>query len=150
MRNRFLTKLLFLAVILVWGTVGYRLFATLASTGDNEATGPVADLPSPDTLGLYRYRADTRDPFVVRDSPARGPRLKKTSPKEIWTPPPLKLSGIVARRKSFMALVEGSDGSVSFMKRGDTLQGLKVLQVVQDSVTYFYRKKKGGWKFDRP
>jgi hypothetical protein len=147
--NRILTLILLLAVVLVWGSVGYRVFAALASSGGEETMEPAGDLPTGEVVELYHYSPDTRDPFTVNYPLRHVPRVKQPLPKEIWMPPPLRLSGIVARGNYLLALIEGVDGSVSFLQRGDTLKGVKILRVAQDSVTYSYRKKQGGWKLER-
>jgi Tfp pilus assembly protein PilP len=148
--SRILTLILLLAVFLVWGAVGYRVFSALASSSGEEAIEPAADLSAVEAAELYHYSPDTRDPFTVSHPLRHEPRVKHPLPKEIWTLPPLRLSGIVARGRSLMALIEGVDGSVSFLQKGDTLKGVKILRVAQDSVTYSYRKKQGGWKLERP
>ena len=152
MKNKKVTWALTVLVIAIWGAIAYQVYASMA--GADEEAQVRLSVPGSETgeqANDYVYLADVRDPFrfVVA---ARKDTAKKTAAaaqKPVWTPPPMKLTGILRTGKRKTVMLEGNDGSVFFLHEGDTLKGIKLLKIGDLAVSYLYQKKKDEWVMQR-
>lgn len=141
--SRRLTQILALATVGVWGTIGYQIYSASSSNEPVEAASP-SYFQSQKTTPFV-YVADVRDPFTMlalRDTTRHRNRIDKAAP---WTPPPLKVNGILEQKKKRTAIVEGPAGVV-FMRERDTLLGVKILKIEKEKVVYWYRGQKNEWR----
>ena len=141
---KLLTRMLATALIGVWGAVGYQVytaaFATDSESGDAKA-GAVPTRAQP-----YVYRADVDDPFEVH-----LPLKKKPKKPEViipWTPPEVKVTGILSGKGGMTAILEGPTGEISFLGEGDTTGGVKILKIRSGLVVYSYRNQRKEWTVD--
>lgn len=146
-----ITLLLTLLVLGTWGTIGYRIHASLrAGDARDDAVRTVPESDIAFAKRRYVYSEVARDPFryVV---PKKIDTLKgRVSPKPriAWTPPPFRLTGIMSTKKRKTITLEGPGGAVYFLGERDTLCGVKVLKIDEHGVTYRYQAKKGEWTLD--
>ncbi|MBI1806235.1 MAG: hypothetical protein HYR76_04185 [Ignavibacteria bacterium] len=146
--NKIVFWLLVILVVGTWGAVTYRI-VEYSNNRDTEISHETI-LEDPKGVSKeekYSYEEDIRDPFhfvkpVRRDSLVRNVAAR---PKPVWSPPPFKLTGILVTKKAKTATLEGQNGSVFFLHKGDTLSGMKVVDIQEQVVTYYYQKKKDKW-----
>jgi hypothetical protein len=149
--SKFLTRALFIILIVVWGAVGFRVVETFASSSETEEILAKGGGNKSESRIIYHYTPDIRDPFAF-SPPHRPDASKKPGGHGVlppWTPPPLALTGILGEGSHRTAMLSGVGGSVFFLHRGDTLSGVKVLEIAASKVTYLYEKKKGDWTIER-
>lgn len=137
----------------VWGSIAYQLFGDSNSTeAEANSEGALDRLSTQAAQTKYDYVANVRDPFSLFVPTKKKEILKQaiTPPQTpVWTPPPFKLTGIVVNKRKRTAMLESSDGSVYFLKEGDSLGGLKIRNIDQNAVTYLYLNEKRSWTLER-
>jgi Tfp pilus assembly protein PilP len=149
MKNKKLTWVLVALVAGIWGTIAYQLYTSMAED-DRDNSPSVSPMQLSSNPVPFVYASDVRDPF--RYVVARRDTTKKvspTTPTKVWTPPALKLSGILLTGKRRTAMLEGTDGAVFFVHEGDTLRGVKLLKISDQTVGYVYQSKKDEWTIPR-
>ena len=146
--SKTLTKFLFVVLIVIWGAILYQIASAIIQSGDEkDDTSLTLDQNRAKEQNYYKYSEEVRDPFEYHKAEKKT-EIKKPvihPPKPIWTPPPFKLAGIVVNEKKRTALLEGQNGSVSFLQEGDTLSGVKILKIKEKVVMYFYKTQKDEW-----
>lgn len=147
MKNKKLAWALVVLVAGIWGTIAYQLYVSMTKDdgGDSAPTHRV-ESSSIAASAPFVYAGNVRDPFryvVVRRDTTK--RANQAIPKKVWTPPPLKLNGILLAGKRRTAMLEGDDGTVFFLREGDTLRGVKLLNISDQTVGYVYQSKKVEW-----
>lgn len=138
-------------VIAIWGAVVYRIVDAIAQgdSGDNIVQGS-AIAGTTRASGQFAYKEDVRDPFAFRAEPPRKPGVKRdTTVGAGWTEPPFKLVGIMQKDRLTTAVLQRNDGATFFVRKGDTLSGLKVLAIDQESMKYEYRNQRRSWTLVR-
>ena len=150
--NKKITWLLAILVIFIWGTVGYRLLDSIDADDSKNVVGHNPPTPAANqSLTNYVYRNDVRDPFrIIMPSRSDSIKTRREIPKRAWVPPPIKLAGILQGKKKRTAMLEGTNGSVFFLQEGDTLGGVKILRIKDQTVTYLFLKEKKDWVLDQP
>lgn len=147
MKGNKLRWLLAVAVLSIWGTIAYQV-AGIASRDENDDIEIQNTLSSRPVLERFVYNTSARDPFQYI-APVKVVPRKEGPEKQAWTPPPLKLTGVIANKKKKTATLEARDGSVLFVQEGDTVQGVRILKIKDQLVTYRYQGKNGEWPFER-
>lgn len=141
---KFLTRSLGLALIGIWGAVGYQVYIA-AFTSDAEGAQPLEPVSAPHSEP-YVYKADVGDPFQQAIPKTATPkRIPQALP---WAPPPVKVTGILSGNGGMTAILEGSSGDISFLGEGDTTCGVKILKIRDGLVVYTYHKEKKEWTLD--
>ncbi len=143
-QNKTLTRILLFVLLAIWGTVAYKVIAAISSGSEDESGPTAVREPAATAAPPFVYRADVRDPFRVAtaEGTGSGNRIVKPKPVVVWTPPPVKLTGILAGKKKRTAMVQTAEGSSYFLAEGDTLKGMKVLKIDPYKVSYLFMKKK--------
>ena len=127
------------AVIGIWSYVIVQVARSLGGPDMTVAAAPAPAPTQPIAVPTAReeaavYIADFRDPF---DSPLRQqappptpeePEAAPTQPQPPNRPPPLALSGVIGDT----AMLLDADGTVHFVRPGETAAGVKLLQVQPD------------------
>ena len=145
--SKIFTWLLACALVGVWGTIAYQVLDAIA-TDEMSAMEP----QGAETEGLeketppYVYRDDVRDPFDHRRSAHAQPTGIDSKLGEQPPVPPYRLTGIMVRHRKKITVLESHDGSVFFLGEGDTLAGLKVLNIGDEVVSYSYKNKRQSWQ----
>jgi hypothetical protein len=141
-QNKFVLMALAVALSGIWGTIGYQVFHALNGEPEKEARGRPVDQRRDDSV--YVYRVDSRDPFLPSaPKPKAKPIVKK---EEVpWSPPPLKLTGIVAAGPAMSAVIEDSAGNVTLLRSGETINGVKIIDVRARRVLYSYMRRQTEW-----
>jgi hypothetical protein len=141
---RFLTRFLAVVLLGIWGAVGYQVYmAAFARDTDSREANLLA---APKRSEPYVYKADVDDPFQTTAPKAESP---KKAPVSIpWTPPPVKVTGILSGNGGMTAILESATGDISFLCEGDTTCGVKILKIRDGLVVYFYHKEKKEWTID--
>ena len=139
-----------LAVVLtvVWGAVIYRIVEAVSQgdSGDVTTLGPTTAAPSKEGSRVD-FKDDVRDPFEFRaDVPKKSIAKKDTTANAAWVVPPFKLVGIMQKDNLITAVLQRNDGVTFFVRKGDTLGGLRILSLDQQTVEYAYRGEKKTWK----
>lgn len=135
--------------LLIWGSIAYQ-FAGFVTENEQDEQPPQIAPALLHPAERFVYKPEGRDPFqyVV---PVRIRVRKDTTvtPKKVWMPPPLKLSGVVLNKKKKTVMLEAGDGNVFFLQEGDTVRGVKLLKIKDQVVTYRYQGKSGEWSLER-
>ncbi len=149
MKNKKLTRVLAVLVIAVWGSIGYQVYVSIVQVyGDVAAPASRIDMSGKEMPVPYVYASDVRDPFryVVSARKDSTKRAVYSATLAAWTPPPMKLTGVLFADKVKTAILERSDGVVFFVHEGDTLAGVKVWKIHDRMVRYTYQKKNDEWE----
>jgi type II secretory pathway component PulC len=145
-QHRKLNITLGIVLVGVWGMVLENIVASFSATEEKSELGMSASTAhSLSAKRSYVYQKDVRDPFVPVERGRARSRLRALPVAVPWTPPPLKLTGVMITSRHRTAMVETANGMVAFMEEGDTLSGAKVLKIEPRSVTYTYMQKKNQW-----
>lgn len=144
--SRILTGVLGGLLLLVWGRIGLQV-ADAFGGGDETgraAPGPLAPISSEIR---FIFPPGVRDPFRYVELSTKGlsKRNEQRDRVKEWVPPPLRLTGVVVEAKGSTAIIESGDGSVHFLRRGDTLSGATVLRISPGVVAYTFRDKRSEW-----
>jgi hypothetical protein len=147
--NKLTFVILSIAVIGIWGVI----IARLSAYSDREdKAGLAATTTTEETLQsgsgpLYTYVSDVRDPFHELKPVLRPNHVRKSTapPTPAWSPPPFKLTGILVTGRKKTVTLEGPDGAVFFLEKGDTLRGVRIMDIKAQEVTYLFQKKKDKW-----
>lgn len=146
-QQKILNWVLSILLICIWGGVGYQVIRSMHS-GDESDSGNDGGLSKRNgpKITIFQYTADIKDPFQSA-VPIIHHESKKNQPVKPApiTPPkfPLRLLGIVKSDRRQTAILESDDGTVSFLCKGDTLQGVKILGIGQNVVQYKFYKANG-------
>src|SRR5512140_927345 len=148
MKNKRLQKFLLLSVVAIWGMVALRVYGTVTSGESEETKSEARGALHHNKRPAFIYKADVRDPFYFPPSAPHRDSIHALSltPKPVWMPPPLKLTGILqnkARKKT--VIVENTAGTIFFLSEGDTLSGAKILKIGTSEVSYLFQKQKSQW-----
>jgi hypothetical protein len=117
---------------------------------NNVISPPTQRLTKNQDITPFKYLVGTRDPFsqIKEESPRK---LKPAGPPPpAWAPPPLHLVGITISPKKRIATVEDELGGTHFLTEGDTLSGVRVLRIHDQSVSYRYRSRTTEWVLADP
>ncbi|OOQ58334.1 hypothetical protein [Mucilaginibacter pedocola] len=159
MKNKKVTYLLIVFVAVVWGLIGYRVFAALNSDEDGAVTPqkaaivkePIVDYTRPeDTVKLnFNYR----DPFEEgKEAPpvkvaALAAPVAVSRPAMPMGPPPInwgmiQYTGYIRNpdTKKLIALLT-VNGKSLMLAEGEQGEGLKLLKNLKDSVKVAYQNK---------
>jgi hypothetical protein len=149
--SKALMRILIPLVLLVWGIIAYRIYDSLGGDAEGATVRSVVSDSTDHGTSRFVFSSDVRDPFSFAP-----PRLNRNAEggikavhEQVWLPPPLKLTGIINQQKRKSAVLEQLDGSVYFMHEGDTLHGVKILNISTQGVAYLYQKKKSQWELLR-
>lgn len=147
MKNKRLTYVLGLAVLVVWGLIIYRVIVATGSDSDEipVATSPVKKGPYNDYAipkDTTRLLLNYRDPFglvkpkdTIKTMPVHTPKLSVTLPKPVFNWSFVKYSGYMRNpgSKKLLAILTINGKSVN-MAEGETIDKVKLLRNMGDSV----------------
>ncbi len=132
-----------LVVVTVWG-INFVSFSEIAGQNEQVAKTSITEISVEDLelpgAKIYTYRASGRDPFFS-NTPVRERRLEPTrrnAPEEVYRAPVLSLTGIM----DGLAVISGATGETYLVSKGETFNGISVLEVWQDSVLLQHQKNK--------
>jgi len=147
MKNKKLTYVLAVAVLVVWGLIIYRVVAAAGS--DNDDVPVVAAPIKKEPYNDYAIPKDTthlllnyRDPFglvkpkdTIRISPAHNHKIAGIVPKPVFNWGFIKYSGYMRNpgSKKLLAILTINGRSVN-MAEGETIDKVKLLRNMGDSV----------------
>ncbi len=145
MNNKIKTYLLLLAVLSIWGIIGFKVFSTL----NPESPATVKDdniitfSPKSQTkIDTFSIKTVSRDPFLGTLYKAKKVAVK-ASPKPLKSPlvwPTIIYHGAVARQQSKMKVfVVSINGNQHIMKVGQEIADVKLLRAVAKSITVRYK-----------
>ncbi len=149
--NKKLIWILAVLLTVVWGAVIYRVVEAVSQgdSGDVAVQEPAKTATSRD-VNRVEFKEDIRDPFEFRAEIIRkGAAKKDTTANAVWTEPPFKLVGIMQKDKLTTAVIQRNDGVTFFVRKGDTLAGMKIFSLDQQTVEYVYRGQRKEWKLGR-
>jgi Tfp pilus assembly protein PilP len=135
-------------VTVIWGAVIYRIVDAVSQgdTGDAAIQETTKVVSSKETHHID-FSENVKDPFEFRSEVHKKVIVQKdTTAKVAWTEPPFKLVGIMQKNDLTTAVLQRDDGVTFFVRKGDTLAGLKVLTLDQQTLEYMYRNQKNSWK----
>jgi hypothetical protein len=146
--NKKLIWVLGVVLTVVWGAVIYRIIDAVSQgdAGDASVREPTKVASSKETNRI-EFKEGVRDPFeFLAEVHKKSITKKDSSANAAWTAPPFKLVGIMQKDKLTTAVLQRDDGVTFFVRKGDTLGGLKILSLDQQTVEYLYRSQKKSWK----
>ena len=149
--NKKLIWVLAVILTLVWGAVIYRIVDAVSQgdTGDAAIQETTKVVSSKETNHID-FSENVKDPFEFRTEVHKKVLVQKDSTAKLaWTEPPFKLVGIMQKDNLTTAVLQRDDGVTFFVRKGDTLAGLKILTLDQQAVEYVYRGQRKEWKLSR-
>ena len=136
--------------ILVWGLIGYSIYSGLSlDESDTFESNTVAPemLIAETTIDSFSVSSGYRDPFmgrIISAQPKTNKSTTRTKPKREqinWNF--IQFNGIISNPKSDKKLVLVKlNGKENFMKKGQEVEGVKLLQVYADSIQVEYKLAK--------
>ncbi|MEP0823642.1 MAG: hypothetical protein HRF44_12415 [Ignavibacterium sp.] len=138
--NRLTVRILAVTLVTIWGAIAYQI-VTAVNTGDPEAMEvqtPVRTETPPAEAVVFD--ANVRNPFIIGVRPITRKKANASLPTP-WVPPPLRLVGIVIKGRERMAVLEWPEGTTHFLAEGETLNGVKLLRILDREVEYQYQNK---------
>lgn len=153
--RRTITGILFAVALFVWGLIAYRIYKSVHQ-GDNVVERGKPEFHPATAKGVrYIYRDDVRDPFQckmphVRDTLAKKMNIARRTALP-WSPPPVKVGGVLTSRdkKKKTIVLESAGGTTYFLNEGDTLQGIRILKILDTAVSYEYQDRRSQWLVNR-
>ncbi len=120
--NKYILRLLVVALLIVWGLVVYEVISAIYF-GGNEETGNGDNFIKNKSSERFQYNENIRDPFRYyaskTDTMKNVSTLKPIAP--VWNLPPFHLKGIISARSGKMVILEDGSGETLFLQQGDTL-----------------------------
>jgi hypothetical protein len=150
--NKWIVWSLGIVLLGLWGAIGYQVVEAIYGVdADEERSNVSADGGKIlEEIGVHHYRANVRDPFTFPgNAPGDSTRSKQTIPPAVPEPVPFTLSGILRDQKRKTAILETRDGSTFFLREGDTLRGVRIIKIGEQSVNYMFRKQTMVWHLER-
>ena len=157
MKNNGIKIVLFIAVILIWGLLIYKIYYTVY--GSHKINNAVI-IPNPekpliiiDTYSVHTYK---RDPFlsILTDTISQQPTVE-IKPFKIFVKKSTTLPlycGVIRNGKKKTAILK-MNKKIFFLHEGDTLQSMKIKTIMNDSIvvmngedkiSIFLNKEKSG------
>ncbi len=147
--NKYILRLLVVALLIVWGLVVYEVISAIYFGEDKETSNADNLIKNKGkSAETFLYDENVKDPFLYYAS--KTDTMKRVStPKliaPVWNPPPFRLKGIIDARSGKMVILEDGSGETFFLQRGDTLHGVHILAIESNRVQYEFEKKKSDWQ----
>ena len=162
MKNKALTYLLSAFVLIIWGTIFYKIFfhsEEVESTPD--IIIPTMVSAQSDTTYDYHLRLDYPDPFIrvpmkrgekgapkapiSQKSKSVASNRNQASPSTTNAPanvvwPPIKYEGSIKSNQKTTAIIS-VNGKTSFLAQGQTFLEVKIESITKDSIIVSYKKQ---------
>ena len=146
--NKIIFWILILLATGIWGTVTVRIidYAYAIDASEVNSSIPHGTIPA-EVEQCYIYQENIRDPFHFARVAHRKDSLSANTNllKPAHISPPFRIIGIVVTGNRKIVTVEGTNGSVHFLRTGDTLAGMKIVNIHGQSVTYLYEERREKW-----
>jgi len=149
MKNKKNIYLLVPAVLLIWGIVGYKIYATLNSTNDVTIVDNNAIEFKPDEIKeveKFTISANYRDPFLGKlynnAKKSSSPVKKKVKPTVIF--PVITYNGMVSPKEAnrptlFLITINNKQ---QFLSAGEHVDGVKLLKGNSKEITIGFQNNK--------
>ena len=146
--NKKLIWVLAVLLTVVWGAVIYRVVEAVSQGDSEDVAAPESANAAPSKESRrIAFGEDVRDPFEFHAEARKTVTARKdTAAKPAWIEPPFKLVGIMQKDKLTTAVLQREDGVTFFVRKGDTLAGIKILSLDQQTVEYAYQNQKKSWR----
>ncbi len=146
--NKGVSALLFLAVVVVWGLVIWKVITALSNPAPVSPAigGKAAIVPEKEAALLLNYR----DPFLGRapalpsPTPAgSGKKVPSIPAVQPDTPPAFRYKGIIGRQRQEWLLIErGRETQMIDWKKEKSIDGYRIERVYPDSLVLSREKKR--------
>ena len=136
------TYLLLVAVIVIWGAIGFQIYGYL---NPEEAQTVIQSndtfVPNKQVQAVtYTITPDYRDPFFGKLYRKPKPKTKKVVPKKTIVFPPISYDGVVSSGKNSSFLIT-INGVQEIYKVGQTMKGVELVKGDTSEVTLKYKGK---------
>jgi Tfp pilus assembly protein PilP len=142
--NKKITVFLLVTLLGIWGTIVYQIINAVEADNSNEIMASPRERRTVQHKEDFEFDDRLKDPFKYA-APRVRKETVKTSAAQLWVPPPLKLTGIVTTGKKKVAVLEAPDGATYFVSEGESLNGVKMLKILDRSVRYEYQNQTRDW-----
>lgn len=145
MKGKTKTYLLLVAVLTIWGIIGFKIVSTLNPDAPeaNQQEDMVAFIPKTNIAAdTFSIQPSERDPFLgtllVKKQEINKPTT--STPKEDFVWMPLVYHGTVSKQDSKEKIcVISIDGQQHIMKIGQAMNGVKLLKVTNTEIIVGYK-----------
>lgn len=156
MKNKNITYVLLFLVLVIWGTILYKIFFYTESEAEAFSLDKTnLTKITPDTTDTFSLSLNYSDPFLKENvrsnyipkstSPTRkNSHVKPTTiknnpstPQVVW--PKVKYEGLIKSNNNSTAILS-INGATQFLKVGDSFNDVKVESITKDSVIVSYHK----------
>ncbi|MFA8344336.1 MAG: hypothetical protein ACEPO8_15285 [Rhodothermaceae bacterium] len=142
---------LFVAVLLIWGVIGMRVFEYFTSKDEAKTevikqTFTGKKRVSTQEIKFIKFERDVKDPFRLQKTYKPNPKRKKvkqTQPKKVKPQLNFAVKGVIINAKSKMVIIEDlTDRSTHFLKEREPYKTIKIVKITNKEITYLENKKK--------
>lgn len=157
MKNKTITYILLFLVLVIWGTILYKIFFYTESESETFSMGKTSLTKiTPESSDTFSLSLNYSDPFLKENvrsnsisksstSTRKSGQVKpttiknnpSTSPQVVW--PKVKYEGLIKNNNNSTAILS-INGSTQFLKIGDSFNDVKVESITKDSVIVSYHK----------
>lgn len=145
MKKQQKTYLLLVAVIAIWGMIGFQIYQRL-----NPSIVPIESLKIETNFqrqkvsetNYYDLKESYRDPFLA-DYPQKKTIIKKSLPKKILPTipfPTIQYIGIIESNNT-QSYILTINGKQEILKKGEVIQGIKLIKANQEEATVQFQKE---------
>lgn len=157
MKNKSVTYILAFLVLVIWGTIFYKIFFQTEDSSENYAVSSPSRGPAKETeTDTFTIAMNYPDPFLKgrtsygrRPSMASSQRAVSAKPSRSPVAPPAKkavswpsitFSGVIRKNAEAIAIVNVG-GNTQLVKNGDIINEVKLCSVTEDSIIVSYQKE---------
>ncbi len=137
MKNKSTTVLLTILLIIVWGTIGYKIYSNGNVEIGNISQGYPVQFTPPEVREdeSYSLCLEYSDPFFSAkeslNKEKKNVKLKPVKTDFDWNR--VRYKGCIYSKKSLMGILE-VDGKLGFVRRGSKHEGLDIKNMNRDSI----------------
>ena len=146
--TKLLTRILAVLVLLIWGEVAYQLVKSKHQPHVATSAAPSYSLIHANNARVpYVFKDNARDPFAFFHPVIHVRRDPKVVPLivHIWAPPPIYFEGVMLGGGKRTVILTNGSGETFFLAQGDTIDGVKIIEVNDQRVIYSYDRKDSSW-----
>lgn len=145
MKNKGTTVLLTIILLIVWGTIGYKIYS---NTHPTDAVVPAGlsvhfSPPKMEESEDYSLSLEYDDPFISKKTEKKVEKENKPVNQVNW--PDIKYKGCIYHGKSMMGIVE-IKGKSFFMRKGETVENIKIVNIYKTSLDVIFNNERKSFK----
>jgi hypothetical protein len=142
MKNKGTTVLLTIVLLIVWGTIGYKIYSNTHSSDAVVTTGlPVHfSPPKMEESEDYSLSLEYDDPFIAKKKEKKELEKCKVGNNQVnW--PDIKYKGCIYHGKSVMGIVD-INGKSFFVRKGDNAENIRIVNIHKTTLDVIFNNER--------